>query len=661
VTSPVKRVLAVVLVVMLAGSLTVGAGTALASGQAYASDGTDEPVGLFGYFNDTVDQVDETANETLEKSNGTSEESDPETDETTDGSDSPDDTADGNGTADPDETSNVESGADEEDASAERTEEPVDDAEESTSGAEGDDARTADSGTSESDSGEADTVPDETSSVLDFESEQDAESDGGAADEVTDATDHETNSTASPGDDADGAATETANATNATETDGIDGLFDGLAGGTTDGVDESTGDSDGSLDGTVQTVENATNVAVANETEGGVTEGAGSTVDRTGEDATDATTDLESVANETVDAVGGGSAAGDSAKAVVNETVAIANAVVENGTETTVTVVETTDAAREDLTELVEETAAAIERTTDEVTDDVDRNVSGTFSRQDGTAEAKQLRTAEWNGSAEPTDEGPVETETTSDQDNATAAEPPAGTPGIPRGGADPSAGGALLGALLVAGAAAVTRTGLSAVTGGAGAGVTLPQLAFAMLKEWLLRLAVLAGYSRYDFEDPFENENRATLYETVEESPGINLTSLVEETGLAESTVRYHLRVLEHEGEIEATKVRGRRRYVPKTGGDIELVAALEEDATKEVLEALLENEPATGTALADTLEKDKSTVSHHLSRLSEAGLVEREPDGPALMNSLCPRIRQALEPVEVTSSVQQHARADD
>jgi len=222
----------------------------------------------------------------------------------------------------------------------------------------------------------------------------------------------------------------------------------------------------------------------------------------------------------------------------------------------------------------------------------------------------------------------------------------------------DPNAGagGAVADALLLLGLAA-TRAGTAA----AGGGTALSQLLLATLREWLFRLALLAGYSRYDLSDPLENDNRAAIVEAVEETPGINLTSLVEETGLAESTARYHLRVLEHEDLLKSAKVRGCRRFVPATDDDVELAAALEEEATKGVLRALFEHGPVTGTTLSDVLDRDPSTVSHHLSRLAEAGLVERERDGPALLNSLSPETREAFSEVGVGAAVQQHARADD
>lgn len=630
-TSPLVRLLAGLLVVMLAFSMTVGAATAGA--QTLASDSNNGNDGLTGEINGTSAVADKL--------------------EATDGSE-------------PD-------GAEE---SADATEKPNEPAERSG-------GQAADRNRSALDATE-DVVDDAVENVTADAKPEEAANGTAAADDGTDAVANETN-----GSEMGGTTGTTDEPVRKVENVGgvktptleSEGAVAGVA-NATDGVEATGGTATDAVDATVENASDAT-VAAANGTAGNATDGAVSTHEESADGVTNATGEGEST-TQTVDAVADESALGTPTETLVNDTGSTSEQVVRDGTETTARVVATTDAARENLTAVVEETAAAIERTVDGATDGVDRTVDdvtttvdgdatettdlvGTFTRQDGTAEAKQVGTSEWNDAVEePPVEGDVYVMPPGERDGEGTGDtnPDGASENDGSGvleGVDPADGEALLGALLVSGSLVATRTGMAASTAGAAGAGTVPQLALAMLKEWLFRLAVLAGYSRYDFDDPLENENRATVYETVEQAPGINLSAVVEETGLAESTARYHLRVLEHESLVEAAKVRGRRRYVPQAGGDVELVAALEEEATKEVLETLLEEEPATGTALADALDRDKSTVSHHLSRLSEAGLVEREPDGPALMNSLRPDVRQALEPVEVHSSVQQHVRADD
>lgn len=134
----------------------------------------------------------------------------------------------------------------------------------------------------------------------------------------------------------------------------------------------------------------------------------------------------------------------------------------------------------------------------------------------------------------------------------------------------------------------------------------------------------------------PLENEHRRSLYETIRADPGRCLTTVSEESGVALSTARHHLRVLEEENLIRSVKSGGKRRYLPVDEGDAELLTALAEPATRRVLEALATIGPARNGGLAEELDRDPSTVSHHLSKLEELGLVRRERDGRAVVNEL-------------------------
>jgi len=175
-----------------------------------------------------------------------------------------------------------------------------------------------------------------------------------------------------------------------------------------------------------------------------------------------------------------------------------------------------------------------------------------------------------------------------------------------------------------------------------------------------LPRFIPFPGYSRYDDSDPLQNETRAAVFETIEDAPGAHLSRVSDDADVARSTVRYHVRVLEEEGLVTSAKVRSKRRFYPARTEDVELAAAVEDDATAAVLDAVRRLEPASGSAVADAVDRDASTVSHHLSRLAESGLVERERDGPAVENSLAPAVRAALDRVEATPADAEPASAE-
>lgn len=94
----------------------------------------------------------------------------------------------------------------------------------------------------------------------------------------------------------------------------------------------------------------------------------------------------------------------------------------------------------------------------------------------------------------------------------------------------------------------------------------------------------------------------------------------------------------------MASAKPRGKRRYYPAAADDFELAAALSEPASAAVLEALADAGEARVGQLADDLDRDPSTVSHHLQRLADDGLVERERRGRAVVNRLADPVADAL-----------------
>jgi len=159
----------------------------------------------------------------------------------------------------------------------------------------------------------------------------------------------------------------------------------------------------------------------------------------------------------------------------------------------------------------------------------------------------------------------------------------------------------------------------------------------------------------------PTGHESRERLYETVDDAPGVRLSELCDRAGVTLSTARHHLRVLEDEGLIATAKHRGKRRYFLADDDGRELAAAMADDAAATVLETLAYTGPATVSTLAGELGRDPSTVTHHLKRLDEDGLVARERDGRAVMNSLDPAVESVLAPtVADAPPVRRGARTD-
>lgn len=202
--------------------------------------------------------------------------------------------------------------------------------------------------------------------------------------------------------------------------------------------------------------------------------------------------------------------------------------------------------------------------------------------------------------------------------------------------------GAATLGtaALAVAGRQALSVANASGATpgrafvGGAGDG----------WRDRFWRFFAILGYQRYDDTDPLEHETREAIYRHLRETPGSYLTEVSEATDVPLPTVRYHLKILEHENLVTRTKMRGKRRYFPIDSDPSELDAALNDDAPAAVLTALARRGPASVSDLAEALDRDPSTVTYHLQELADENLVERERDGRSTVNRLAPEVEAAI-----------------
>lgn len=157
-------------------------------------------------------------------------------------------------------------------------------------------------------------------------------------------------------------------------------------------------------------------------------------------------------------------------------------------------------------------------------------------------------------------------------------------------------------------------------------------------------RFVPLPGYSRYDDSDPLENERRREIYETVTETPGVHRARLAEQAGVSPATVRYHARVLERERLVKSEKIGGRQRLYPLGFDDVELAAALEDDATAGVVAAIVDEGPVQVSELAASVGRCPGTISHHLDRLEDANLIEREKRGNTVQVRATPAVHAVV-----------------
>ena len=465
----------------------------------------------------------------------------------------------------------------------------------------------------------------------------------------------------------------------------------GLSTEETDGGTLATGDDDddGSVDDTTGELDDA-----VNEEDDDSADGATEDDDDAADDTTDDTTDtIDDTTDETTDSVDD----------TTDET---ADSVDETTDDSTDTVDDTTDETTDTIDDTTNETTDTVDQTTDDTEDSIVETTNATTDTTDettdGTADTVEESGNETNMAADPTnvttdiedgdtDETPSTIEnSTTDFVDGTAVD--RGSNGVDDASIDdsepddestaddvtddsvvtpsdvPTSEGSTvaIGAIVAAVGLAAVRTGqFAGVSAGASPASTWLQIrsAWTFVREavdWPRYLP--AFYNRFDDTDPLENETRRRLYEEIELEPGISLAELDERTDCSRSTIRYHVRVLSRETMLESALVFGNRRLVATEGepatddspsSTLTARAAVRDETLRDVLEAIADTEDATGVRLADRLDRDPSTVAHHLERLENAELVDRDSEGRTVVNRLTPGAWNALAVDEDHSSV--------
>jgi predicted transcriptional regulator len=128
------------------------------------------------------------------------------------------------------------------------------------------------------------------------------------------------------------------------------------------------------------------------------------------------------------------------------------------------------------------------------------------------------------------------------------------------------------------------------------------------------------------------ELASRRAIYQRVAAEPGIHFRALLADLDYAQGTLQYHLRWLADESLIEESDDGKYTRYYPAAEFDEDdqtVMNALRRKYSRRVLAHLLTDGPLSTSELSDRLDKADSTISWHLSKLADAGLVTKERDG--------------------------------
>jgi DNA-binding transcriptional ArsR family regulator len=121
------------------------------------------------------------------------------------------------------------------------------------------------------------------------------------------------------------------------------------------------------------------------------------------------------------------------------------------------------------------------------------------------------------------------------------------------------------------------------------------------------------------------DEDTKVLLLRHIEQTPGIRYRELLRLTGLVNGVLTHHLAALEKANVIKVYRESRITRYYPVSISDKEsaVLKFVRHEPIREILLFILENEMCTFDEIVDHTGKAPSTVSSHLKRLKEAGIV--------------------------------------
>ena len=114
-------------------------------------------------------------------------------------------------------------------------------------------------------------------------------------------------------------------------------------------------------------------------------------------------------------------------------------------------------------------------------------------------------------------------------------------------------------------------------------------------------------------------------LLQIIKAEPGIRYRELLRHTGLVNGVLTYHLSALEKSSVIKVDRRAGATRYFPVNVPESEshLLSFVRHEPVREIISFILKQDMCTFNEIVAHTGKAPSTVSSHLKRLKEAGVV--------------------------------------
>lgn len=126
--------------------------------------------------------------------------------------------------------------------------------------------------------------------------------------------------------------------------------------------------------------------------------------------------------------------------------------------------------------------------------------------------------------------------------------------------------------------------------------------------------------------EDYLALETRKKIYELIASSPGLHKREIARELKMSLSTIDYHLHYMEKKSIVVAKFDGKYKRYfiAEAKPEDKRILPLLRQETPRKIIIFLLQNPRAIHKEICKSVKKAPSTISFHLKKLVEAGIIE-------------------------------------
>ena len=117
-----------------------------------------------------------------------------------------------------------------------------------------------------------------------------------------------------------------------------------------------------------------------------------------------------------------------------------------------------------------------------------------------------------------------------------------------------------------------------------------------------------------------------AKLLKHIEEYPGLRYRQLLRLTNIINGVLSYHLKRLERSKQIRVNRSKSKEtRFYPINTPDEEfdIIGYMRNEPSRKIISYLLEHRSCTFNEIVEYTDKAPSTISWHLKRLKDAGIV--------------------------------------